>query len=107
MLSDEMITRYQGLVKKRFNREISREDAIKNGEIQLVINTPVGRDGKHDDSYIRMMAIQRKIPYVTSIAAAQASVEGIEAVKRASSAPLPLQEYHRLLESTHSTHPGL
>ena len=31
MLSDEMITKYQGLVKKRFNREISREEALENG----------------------------------------------------------------------------
>ncbi len=60
------------------------------------MNTPVGKDSKHDDSYIRMMAIQRKTPYVTSMAAAEASVAGIEAVKKNPALmPKSLQEYHR------------
>jgi carbamoyl-phosphate synthase large subunit len=70
-------------------------DAIKNGQLQLIINTPAGRGSLHDDSYIRMMAIQRRIPYVTSGAAAEATVEGIEAVKKGQSSPRPLQDYHR------------
>ena len=47
-------------------------DAIKNGEIQLVINTPAGRLSKYDDSYIRKAAIKYKIPYITTVAAAVA-----------------------------------
>ncbi len=70
-------------------------DAIKNNELQLIINTPIGRDSKHDDSYVRMMAIQRKIPYVTSMAAAQATVEGIAAMKKGDQAPKSLQEHHK------------
>ncbi|MCJ7778501.1 MAG: ATP-grasp domain-containing protein, partial [Sedimentisphaerales bacterium] len=54
-------------------------DSIKNKEIQLIINTPVGRQSKYDDSYIRKSAIQYKIPYITTAAAAAASVKGIEA----------------------------
>jgi carbamoyl-phosphate synthase large subunit len=55
----------------------------------------VGKDSKFDDSYIRMMAIQRKTPYVTSIAAAEASVEGIEAAKSGEKClPKALQEYY-------------
>jgi len=73
-------------------------DAIKNNELHLIINTPIGKDSKHDDSYIRMMAIQRKIPYVTSIAAAQVTVDGIEAMKRSKVGPKALQEYHVDLE---------
>jgi carbamoyl-phosphate synthase large subunit len=69
-------------------------DAIKNKEIQLIINTPVGRLSKYDDSYIRIMAIQQKIPYITTIQAAKASVEGIEAVKKKITLPKSLQEYH-------------
>ena len=69
-------------------------DAIKNKKIDLIINTPVGKESKHDDSYIRMIAIQRKIPYVTSIAAAEASIEGIEAIKNKKIGPKPLQEYY-------------
>jgi len=53
-------------------------DAIKNGEIQLVINTPAGRAAKYDDSYIRKAAIRYKIPYITTTAAAAAAVVGIK-----------------------------
>ena len=73
-------------------------DAIKNDELQLIINTPIGKDSKYDDSYIRMMAKQRKVPYVTSIAAAEATVAGIEAMKTSNITPKSLQEYHALLE---------
>jgi carbamoyl-phosphate synthase large subunit len=71
-------------------------DAIKNNELQLIINTPIGREGKHDDSYVRMMAIQRKIPYVTSMAAAQATVEGIAAMKKGTQVLKSLQEHHKV-----------
>jgi len=69
-------------------------DLIKNNELKLVINTPVGKNSKFDDSYIRMLAIQKKIPYVTSIAAAAASIDGIEAVKTKKTGIKSLQEYH-------------
>ncbi len=77
-------------------------DAIKNDEIHLIINTPIGKDSKYDDSYIRMMAIQRKVPYVTSIAAAEATVEGIAEMKNCKVAPKALQEYHTLLQEQES-----
>jgi carbamoyl-phosphate synthase large subunit len=56
-------------------------DDIYNGRIQMVINTPTGRRGKYADSYIRKAAIQHKIPYITTTAAAMATVAGIETVK--------------------------
>ncbi|MFC1486061.1 hypothetical protein ACFL55_03435 [Candidatus Latescibacterota bacterium] len=70
-------------------------DAIKDHELHLIINTPLGRDSKDDDSFIWMEAIQHKIPYVTTIAAAKASVEGIEAVINRGILPVSLQEYYR------------
>ena len=69
-------------------------DAIINREIQLIINTPLGRSSKDDDSFIRMGAIQHKIPYITTIAAAKASVEGIEAVMKNAADAVSLQEYY-------------
>ena len=48
-------------------------DEIKSGEIQLVINTPIGRMSAYDDAYIRKAAIKYKVPYVTTAAAARAS----------------------------------
>lgn len=56
-------------------------DEIANGEIQLIINTPAGKSSVHDDSYIRKAAIKHRIPYITTIAAAKASAEGIKALK--------------------------
>jgi len=82
------------MIKKLHEGRPNITDAIKNNELQLIINTPAGKDSKFDDSYIRMMAIQRKIPYVTSIAAAQATVEGIAAVKKNKGEVKALQEYY-------------
>jgi len=69
-------------------------DAIKNKEIHLVINTPIGRRGVTDDSYIRKAAIQYKIPYITTVAAAAASVKGIAARKAGPITVRSLQSYH-------------
>ena len=69
-------------------------DEMKSGEIQLVINTPIGKSSKHDDSYIRKTAISHSIPYITSMAAAKAAVKGIAAQKAARGYPKSLQAYH-------------
>ncbi len=69
-------------------------DAIKNSEIQLIINTPAGKQSKHDDSYIRKAAIRYKIPYITTTTAAAATVKGIAAKKGKESSVKSLQEYH-------------
>jgi len=69
-------------------------DAIKNKEIQLVINTPVGKLSKYDDSYIRKAAIKYKVPYITTLAAALAAARGIAAYREGQSSVRPLQEYH-------------
>jgi carbamoyl-phosphate synthase large subunit len=87
-----------GLIKKLHEGRPNISDAIKNKEIQLIINTPIGRMSVHDDSYIRMLAIQYKIPYVTTMAAAQATVDGIDAVKSRQTQPKSLQEYHEMLK---------
>lgn len=56
-------------------------DAIANGEIQLIVNTPSGKESRYDDSYIRKAAIKGKIPYMTTMAAAIATTEGIRKAK--------------------------
>jgi carbamoyl-phosphate synthase large subunit len=70
-------------------------DAIKNGEIQLVVNTPVGKLSQYDDSYIRKAAIKYKVPYITTTAAALAAAKGIAARKEGQYEVKSLQEYHR------------
>jgi carbamoyl-phosphate synthase large subunit len=69
-------------------------DAIMNGDINLVVNTPSGRMSQNDDSYIRKAAIKYKIPYITTIAAAVAAVKGITAFRRGHGRAKSLQSYH-------------
>ena len=70
-------------------------DVISNKKVDLIINTPVGKKGATDDSYIRKAAIKNKIPYMTTMAAAKATVEGIHAVKNGKALPVKsLQEFH-------------
>jgi carbamoyl-phosphate synthase large subunit len=69
-------------------------DAIKNKEIQLVINTPIGKLSMYDDSYIRKAAIKYKVPYITTLAAAMAAANGIAAYREGKSDVRSLQKYH-------------
>ncbi len=69
-------------------------DAIKNKEIQLVINTPAGKLSKYDDSYIRKAAIKYKVPYITSLTAAIAAARGIAAYLNGKLEVKALQQYH-------------
>ena len=70
-------------------------DQIANHEIQLIINTPAGKSSAHDDSYIRKAAIKHKIPYITTMAAAKASAEGIRAlIEKTQFGVKSLQDYH-------------
>ncbi|MRS11888.1 MAG: carbamoyl-phosphate synthase large subunit [Actinobacteria bacterium] len=70
------------------------EDAIANGEIQLVVNTPAGKSSEFDDSYIRKSAIKHRVPYITTTSAALAAAQGIRAHRHADRAVRSLQEYH-------------
>ena len=56
-------------------------DMITNGKIQLIINSPSGKESRHDDSYLRKAAIKAKVPYMTTMAAAKATAKGIRYVK--------------------------
>ena len=69
-------------------------DAITNGEIQLVINTPSGKLSQYDDSYIRKSAIKYKVPYITTLAAASATAKGIHAFRHGKFGVKSLQSYH-------------
>ena len=71
------------------------EDLIKNGDVQLVINTPIGKGAAHDDAYLRRAAIKARLPYITTVAAAKAAAQGIKEVKSEGRGNIrSLQEYH-------------
>jgi len=69
-------------------------DAIKNGEIDLVVNTPAGRLSEYDDSYIRKDAIKYGIPYITTTSAALSATKGIKERQNGKYHVRSLQDYH-------------
>ena len=73
-------------------------DAIKNGEIDLLVNTPAGRLSEYDDSYIRKNAIRYKIPYITTTSAAFSATKGIKDRQNGAYMVRSLQEYHASIE---------
>ncbi|SEP90927.1 carbamoyl-phosphate synthase large subunit [Lachnospiraceae bacterium NE2001] len=82
-------------VKKMYEGRPNILDHISNGDIQLIINSPAGKDSVHDDTYIRKSAIKYKIPYITTIAAGHAAAEGIDHMKKRHLGNIhSLQEWH-------------
>ena len=82
-------------VKKLYEGRPNITDLIANNQISLIINTPAGKTSVHNDSYIRKEAIKHRIPYMTTMAAAKASAEGIKALKNNTHLGVKsLQEFH-------------
>jgi carbamoyl-phosphate synthase large subunit len=69
-------------------------DEIKNKKIQLIINTPSGKESKDDDSYIRKAAIKFNVPYITTTSAAVAAARGIADRRKGQQKVRSLQDYH-------------
>jgi carbamoyl-phosphate synthase large subunit len=85
-------------IKKIYEGRPNIVDAIKNGEIDLVINTPAGKLSEYDDSYIRKNAIKHKVPYITTTSAALAATKGILDRINREYRVKSLQEYHREID---------
>ena len=81
-------------VKKLYEGRPNISDMIMNREIDLIINTPAGKTSVNDDSYIRKEAIRQHIPYITTMAAAKASAEGIKAAREKTFDVKALQDFH-------------
>jgi carbamoyl-phosphate synthase large subunit len=69
-------------------------DAIRAGEIALVINTPAGAESVRDAFPIRRAALECGVPYFTTLAAAAAAADGIEHLQAGTFSVRPLQSYH-------------
>ena len=71
------------------------EDLIRSNRVQLVINTPIGRQAAHDDKYLRRAALDYAVPAVTTLAGARAAVEAIASLQEASALSIhALQDIH-------------
>ncbi len=81
--------------KKLYEGRPNVGDMITNGDFDLIINSPVGKDSVHDDSYLRKAAIKAKAPYITTVAAAKVTAEGIHYLKTHKGSDVKsLQELH-------------
>ena len=86
------------MVKKLHEGRPNIVDFMTNGDIQLVVNSPIGKDSKHDDSYLRKSAVKNRITYITTAAAARSAAEGIGYVKKNGQGEVrSLQEWHKLI----------
>ena len=84
-------------VKKLFKLNEGRPNAldmVKNGELALIINTPSGKIAREDEVKIRSTATGSRIPIMTTLRAARASLEGIRALREHGLNVKPLQEWH-------------
>ncbi len=82
-------------VKKLYEGRPNILDLMTNGKIDLIVNSPIGQDSLNDDSYLRKAAIKYKIPYMTTIAAAKATADGILYVQKHGNGDVQsLQELH-------------
>ncbi|MGF6990006.1 carbamoyl-phosphate synthase large subunit [Lachnospiraceae bacterium PF1-21] len=87
-------------VKKLYEGRPNILDLLTNGKIDLVVNSPSGKESIHDDSYLRKAAVKGKVAYVTTLAAAVAAAEGIAYVKKNGTDTVKsLQEYHQEIKN--------
>ncbi|MEU5696270.1 carbamoyl-phosphate synthase large subunit [Actinosynnema sp. NPDC020468] len=92
------------VVRKHFEGEKNIVDAILDGDVAMIINTPYGNNGPRVDGYeIRTAAVAKDIPCVTTIQGAAAAVHGIEAVIRGDIGVRPLQALQAALRAGEST----
>jgi carbamoyl-phosphate synthase large subunit len=71
-------------------------DLLVSGQIQLLINTPLGKLTQQDDYTIRRAALQHRVPYTTTLSAASAACDAIIALRSRAGEVRPLQEWHAL-----------
>ena len=69
-------------------------DAMRDGKVHLIINTPLGPDSREDGAKIRTLATRREIPLITTLSAAQAAVNGIQAMRQHELTVRSLQEHY-------------
>jgi carbamoyl-phosphate synthase large subunit len=69
-------------------------DMIKNGEIDLIINTPSGKVPRKDEIQIRSLAVAQRIPILTTTSGVEASIRAIKAIQAKGISVAPLQKYH-------------
>ncbi len=86
-----------GLVYKVGKGDPTLLDLIRRGEVQLIINTPLGKLSRSHEYQIGQLAIAHNVPYITTLSGASAAVRGIMSIKYQMLDTRCLQDYHRNL----------
>jgi carbamoyl-phosphate synthase large subunit len=81
-------------VKKVIEGRPNIVDLIKDGGVQLIMNTPVGKGPRSDDFQIRRAAVQYRVPTITTLSGCEAAANAIEAMKKREMQVCPLQDHH-------------
>jgi carbamoyl-phosphate synthase large subunit len=81
-------------ILKRSEGNPNAADLVESGQVDLVINTPFGREPRTDGYFIRTAAARAGVPCITTMQGVLAAVQGIEALRSGPACPLSLQEYH-------------
>ena len=81
-------------VLKHYEGRPSVVDQIANGEVQIVINTPLGENARYDEAVMGRTAMKYKVPFFTTLAAAEASLHGIMALRSESASVMSLQDHY-------------
>ncbi|MDH3786803.1 MAG: carbamoyl phosphate synthase large subunit, partial [Acidobacteriota bacterium] len=75
-------------------------DRMKNGDVAVIVNTPLGRDSYHDETAMRIVATQRGIPLITTLSGAHAMVQAVAALRRGEMPVESLQSIYEGLAQT-------
>ena len=81
-------------VLKHYEGRPSIIDQIANGEVQIVINTPLGENARYDEAVMGRTAMKYKVPFFTTLAAAEASLHGIMSLRTESVSVMSLQDHY-------------
>ena len=81
-------------VRKHYEGRPSIIDQIANGDVQLVVNTPLGENARYDEAVMGRTAMKYKVPFFTTLAAAEASLHGIKALRDETFTSVSLQEHY-------------
>ncbi|MEP7381614.1 MAG: carbamoyl-phosphate synthase large subunit [Gemmatimonadota bacterium] len=76
-------------------------DLMLNGDVQLLINTPLGKHAQYDDYVLRQTAISKRISYTTTMSAASAACDAIQSLRSHAPSVRSLQEWHHILRGEH------
>jgi carbamoyl-phosphate synthase large subunit len=81
-------------VLKHYEGRPSIIDQIANGEVSIVINTPLGENARYDEAVMGRTAMKYKVPFFTTLAAAEASLHGVKALREEQFTSTSLQDYY-------------